>query len=102
MNFKMEYFFIKQKSKAAAQKLNISWEKLIVSDFDEGVEILSAAVIEINEIVDYALKNKLSINLNSSKLSKHLKSINHNLENHQYVEVADIVKYKLIDIVRSI
>lgn len=102
VRFKVEYYIVKKKSEDIIQKLNASWIKFIISDFEEAVEILTVAITEINEMIDYAIKNKVGIKFDSSKNSKYLQKINGYLKNHQYVEAADCVKYKLIKSIKNI
>ena len=83
-------------------KLDSSWQKLIISDFDEGAETLKQAVDKINEIADYCINNNEKINLDSKMVSNLLHKINECFEKHQYIEAADIIKYKLVKIISSI
>lgn len=93
----MEDSYLQKKNKNITLKLTVSWKMFIISDFDEAVNVLKSAIDEINEIADYSIENKLEINLDSNKISNLLKKINNCLKNCQFVEVADIVKYKLLE-----
>lgn len=98
----MQDEYLKIKISEVNLKLNSSWQKLIISDFDEGAEILKQAVDSINEIANYCIKNNTKINLDSKKISNLLHKINECFGKHQYIEAADIIKYKLVKIVSSI
>lgn len=93
----MEDSYLQKKNKNITLKLTVSWKMFIISDFDEAVNVLKSAIDEINEIADYSIENKLKVNLDSNKISNLLKKINNRLENCQFVETADIVKYKLLE-----
>lgn len=93
----MEDSYLQKKNKNITLKLTVSWKMFIISDFDEAVNVLKSAIDEINEIADYSIENKLKINLDSNKISNLLKKINNRLKNCQFVEAADIVKYKLLE-----
>lgn len=98
----MQDEYLKIKIPEINLKLNSSWKKLIISDFDEGAEALKQAVDEINEIADYCIENNAKIDLDSKRVSNLLRKINKCFEKHQYIEAADIIKYKLIKIINSI
>ncbi|MFL0251640.1 hypothetical protein ACJDT4_14550 [Clostridium neuense] len=92
----MESNYLRKKVKNIAFGLNVSWEMFIISEFDEAANLLKSVIDEINEIADYSIENRLNVNLDSNKISYLLKKINNHLENHQFVEAADILKYKLL------
>ncbi len=102
VRFKVEYYIVKTKSQNIIEKLRVSWVKFIISDFDDAVQILASAINDINSMVDYAVQNKIEMNFNSDNNSKYLQKINKYLENHQYVEAADVVEYKLIKAIKNI
>lgn len=102
VRFKVEYYIVKTKSQNIIEKLRVSWVKFIISDFDDAVQILISAINDINSMVDYAVQNKVQMNFNSDKNSQYLQKINKYLENHQYVEAADVVEYKLIKAIKNI
>lgn len=88
--------YVQKKIESIILKLDYSWKAFVVSNFDEAVNVLRSSIDEINEIADYSIQNKLEVNLDSRKISSSLKKINACLENNQFVEAADIVKYKLL------
>lgn len=92
----MEDSYIQKKIDNIILKLDYSWKAFVVSNFDEAVNVLKSSIDEINEIADYSIQNKLEVDLDSRKISYLLKKINNCLENNQFVEAADIVKYKLL------
>lgn len=98
----MQEEYLKVEISKVNLKLNSSWQKLIISDFDEGAEALKQAVDNINEIVDYCMKNNIKISLDSRRISNLLHKINQCFKKHQYIEAADIIKYKMVKIVNSI
>lgn len=89
--------YVQKKIESIILKIDYSWKAFVVSDFDEAVNVLKNSIDEINEIADYSIQNKLEVNLDSNKISYFLKEINACLENNQFVEAADIVKYKLLN-----
>lgn len=92
----MKDSYVQKKIENIILKLDYSWKAFVVSDFDEAVNVLKSSIDEINEIADYSIQNKLEVDLDSRKISYLLKKINNCLENNQFVEAADIVKYKLL------
>lgn len=98
----MQDEYLKNKVLEINLKLNSSWKRLIISEFDDGAEVLKQAVGNINEIADYCMKNHIKIRLDSKKISNLLHKINQCFNKHQYIEAADIIKYKLVKIVGSI
>lgn len=98
----MQDEYLKSKVCEIKLKLDSSWKKLVISNFDEGAEELKEAVGEINEIADYSIKKGIKINLESKKISSMLHKINECFEKHQYIEAADIIKYKLIRNINNI
>lgn len=94
----MQDEYLKNKVLEINLKLNSSWKRLVISEFDEGAEMLKQAVDNINEVADYCIK----IRLDSKKISNLLHKINQCFNKHQYIEAADIIKYKLVKIVGSI
>lgn len=98
----MQDEYLKNKVCKINLELNSSWKGLIISEFDEAAEALKQAVDNINEVADYCMKNHIRISLDSKKISNLLHKINQCFKKHQYIEAADIIKYKLVKIVSSI
>ncbi|KOF55869.1 hypothetical protein AGR56_02200 [Clostridium sp. DMHC 10] len=93
----MEEGYLQNKINNVVLKLNDSWTMFIISNFDEAVNVLKSAINEINEIADYSVQNKVELNLDSKRISYSLKKINDCLKKSQFVEAADILKYKLLE-----
>ncbi|MCD2345239.1 hypothetical protein [Clostridium guangxiense] len=93
----MEEGYLQNKINNVVLKLNDSWTMFIISNFDEAVNVLKSAINEINEIADYSVQNKVALNLDSKRISYSLKKINDCLKKSQFVEAADILKYKLLE-----